>query len=243
MVTTETAKPGRQSLVRLALVSILLALTLQGASDAAPRTFQEAKKIAWKIYAEHPYDFYCGCPFKGNRIDLQACGYIPRKQPERAARLEWEHLVPAWVIGHQRQCWQKGGRSNCAKHDRAFQLAEADLHNLVPAVGEVNGDRSNYRFGMLTQAPTQYGACPMVVDFKQRTAMPPESTRGAVARTYFYMRDKHGIRLSRKDRQVLEAWSRQYPVNNWERWRNYRIACAIGWSNPHVGEVDQSSCP
>ncbi len=27
---------------------------------------------------------------------------------------------------------------------------EADLHNLVPAVGEINGDRSNYRFGMIS---------------------------------------------------------------------------------------------
>lgn len=42
------------------------------------------------------------------RVDLESCGYVPRKNADRAARIEWEHIVPAWVIGHQHQCWQKG---------------------------------------------------------------------------------------------------------------------------------------
>ena len=32
-------------------------------------------------------------------------------------------------------------------------------------VGEVNGDRSNFGFGMLSEKPSQYGACPFVVNF------------------------------------------------------------------------------
>ncbi|EPL62670.1 DNA-specific endonuclease I [Stutzerimonas stutzeri B1SMN1] len=47
--------------------------------------------MAWTIYADRPVDFYCGCQFKGNRIDLASCGYVPRKQPKRAERVEWEH--------------------------------------------------------------------------------------------------------------------------------------------------------
>lgn len=207
-----------------------------------PRTFREAKKIAWTLYAERPVDFYCGCSFKGNRIDLDSCGYIPRKQPRRAARVEWEHVVPAWVIGHQRQCWQQGGRKHCASSDPVFSKAEADLHNLVPVVGEVNGDRSNYGFGMLSAKPHQYGACPFVVDFKQRTAMPPDYSRGAIARIYFYMSERYGLRLSRQDQRLYDIWNRQYPVSEWERWRNRKIACAQGNANRHVGEVDMASC-
>lgn len=75
---------------RLALLLLLL-LPFTSLADA-PRTFREAKKIAWTLYAERPVDFYCGCAFKGNRIDLDSCGYIPRKQPRRAARVEWEHV-------------------------------------------------------------------------------------------------------------------------------------------------------
>ena len=226
---------------RLALLFALLLPFI--ALAEGPRNFREAKKIAWKIYAERPVDFYCGCAFKGNRIDLASCGYIPRKQPKRAARVEWEHIVPAWVIGHQRQCWQQGGRKRCTSTDPVFSKAEADLHNLVPVVGEVNGDRSNYGFGMLSEKPSQYGACPFVVNFKQRTAMPPDYSRGAIARTYLYMSERYGLRLSKQDRRLFDIWNRQYPVNEWEHWRNQAIACVQRNANRFVGTVDPSRCP
>ena len=105
------------------------------ANAQAPRTFSEAKKIAWKLYAPQSTEFYCGCKYTGNRVNLKACGYIPRKNANRAARIEWEHIVPAWQIGHLRQCWHNGGRKNCTRHDEVFKRAEADLHNLVPSIG------------------------------------------------------------------------------------------------------------
>ncbi|MNR54578.1 Extracellular deoxyribonuclease precursor [compost metagenome] len=82
----------------------------------------------------------------------------------------------------------------------------------------------------------------MVVNFKQKTAMPPERTRGAAARIYLYMADRYRLRLSKLDRRVYEAWNRQYPISEWERWRNQANACAMGWGNPYVGEVDLGSC-
>ncbi|OYW96178.1 MAG: deoxyribonuclease [Pseudomonadales bacterium 32-61-5] len=228
--------------MRPLILLFLLLLPFASVQADAPRTFREAKKIAWTIYAERPVDFYCGCTFKGNRIDLDSCGYVPRKQPKRAARVEWEHIVPAWVIGHQRQCWQQGGRKQCTAKDPVFSKAEADLHNLVPVVGEVNGDRSNYGFGMLSEKPSQYGACPFVVNFKQRTAMPPEYSRGAIARAYLYMAERYNLRLSRQDQRLYDIWNRQYPVSEWERWRNRSIACIQGNANLHVGEVNQHTC-
>lgn len=221
------------------LLSLLLAGTAQA---AAPRTFQEAKKAAWKLYASHPVEFYCGCRYSGNKVDLKSCGYVPRTNAKRASRIEWEHIVPAWVIGHQRKCWQNGGRENCARHDDAYRRAEADLHNLVPSIGEVNGDRSNYGFGWLPQAPSQYGACPMVVDFKARKAMPRQQVRGMIARTYFYMSERYGLRLSRQDRQLYTAWNKQYPVEAWERNRNQRVACVMGHGNHFVGAVNLKAC-
>ncbi|MBO2929280.1 endonuclease [Metapseudomonas otitidis] len=221
------------------LLSLLLAGTAQA---AAPRTFQEAKKAAWKLYASHPVEFYCGCRYSGNKVDLKSCGYVPRTNAKRASRIEWEHIVPAWVIGHQRKCWQNGGRENCARHDDAYRRAEADLHNLVPSIGEVNGDRSNYGFGWLPQAPSQYGACSMVVDFKARKAMPRQQIRGMIARTYFYMSERYGLRLSRQDRQLYTAWNKQYPVEAWERNRNQRVACVMGHGNHFVGAVNLKAC-
>lgn len=228
--------------LRWALVVLLFCLTSATTLAAPPRTFVEAKKIAWTLYAAQSVEFYCGCKYRGNRVDLKSCGYAPRKNPQRAARIEWEHIVPAWVIGHQRRCWQNGGRRNCARSDKAFQRAEADLFNLVPSIGELNGDRSNYSYAWLPQRPSQYGACPMVVDFKARKAMPRTTVRGMVARTYFYMSERYAVRLSRQERRLFEAWNKQYPVQTWERQRNQQLACVMGWGNPHVGEVDLKHC-
>ena len=36
---------------------------------------------------------------------------------------------------------------------------EADLHNLVPAIGEINGDRSNFTFEHIDGEERVYGAC------------------------------------------------------------------------------------
>ncbi|MFC0711574.1 endonuclease [Azorhizophilus paspali] len=229
------------------IVSLLsgIALAVAGAlftDIRPPATFGEAKRIARDIHADDSLTFYCGCRYQGNRIDLASCGYRPRKNPQRAGRLEWEHVVPAWVIGHQRQCWKKGGRDHCTANDPVFARAEADLHNLVPAVGEVNGDRSNFGFAMLGGSSGQYGQCRMVVDFQARKAMPPEEVRGAVARIQLYMHDRYGLHLSRQDRQLYEAWNRQYPVSARERRRNQEIACRMGWGNPYVGEVELWRC-
>ncbi|MBB3103407.1 endonuclease [Azomonas macrocytogenes] len=227
----------------LGLGASILAIVFTGAKPEPPKTFSEAKKIAETIYEKRPITFYCGCHYDGNKVNLASCGYKPRKQPTRAARLEWEHIVPAWVIGHQRQCWQHGGRKNCSANDPVFSAAEADLHNLVPSIGEVNGDRSNYALGMLEKKPSQYGACQMVIDSEQKTAMPPQAVRGASARIYLYMADRYKLRLSAQDRKTYEAWNRMYPVNEWERWRNRQVGCAMGWGNPYVGPLDPKDCP
>lgn len=208
----------------------------------APRTFSEAKRIAWQLYAPQSTEFYCGCRYQGNRVKLAACGYVPRKNPARAARIEWEHIVPAWQIGHQRQCWKNGGRQNCARNDATYQLAEANLHNLVPSIGEVNGDRGNLSYGWLTPQPGQYGSCPVQIDFTAKKIMPRPAIRGMIARTYLYMSKRYRLRLSRQDRQLYEAWHRAYPVQDWEHQRNQRVACVMGHGNEYVGAVDLKAC-
>lgn len=73
---------------------------------------------------------------------------------------------------------------------------EADLHNLTPAVGEVNGDRSNFNFSQWNGMDgVSYGRCDMQVNFKQRKVMPPDRARGSIARTYLYMSKEYGFKL------------------------------------------------
>ena len=132
-------------------------------------SFSQAKTAGVKVNADAPGDFYCGCKInwqgKKGVIDLESCGYKVRKNENRASRVEWEHVVPAWQFGHQRQCWQDGGRKNCAK-DPEYRKMESDMHNLQPAVGEVNGDRANFMYSQWNGGEGQYGQCAMKVDFK-----------------------------------------------------------------------------
>ena len=227
------------------IVRIIALLTLSfciAAHADAPRTFSEAKKIASGLYAPQSTEFYCGCKYSGSRVNLAACGYVPRKNANRAKRIEWEHIVPAWQIGHLRQCWQNGGRKNCTKNDPVYQRAEADLHNLVPSIGEVNGDRNNFSFGWLPVQTGQYGSCLTQVDFKAKKVMPRPSVRGMIARTYFYMSKQYRLPLSKQDRQLYEAWNKTYPVDTWEIQRNQRVACVMGRGNAFVGPVNLKAC-
>ncbi|MBA2816247.1 deoxyribonuclease I [Candidatus Pantoea persica] len=199
--------------------------------------FQQAKTYAAAIHADAPGSFYCGCKIswqgKKGVPDLRSCGYQVRKNANRAGRIEWEHVMPAWEFGHQRQCWQNGGRKNCSKNADYLRI-ESDLHNLQPAIGEVNGDRGNFPYSQWNGGEQQYGQCAMKVDFKFKQAEPPARARGAIARTYFYMRDQYHLRLSRQQTQLFTMWDKQYPVSSWERERDRRIARVQGNHNPYV---------
>ena len=146
-------------------------------------SFSQAKTKLKNIYKASPTTFYCGCGIKWKTkkklIPVSSnCGYSPRnkltkkgKINKRANRIEWEHVIPAWEFGHQMQCWQNGGRKVCKKNDK-FNDMEGDLHNLVPAIGEINADRSNFKFNMINGEHRVYGKCDSEVDFKNRTFEP-----------------------------------------------------------------------
>ncbi|WP_145840202.1 endonuclease [Marinobacter sp. P4B1] len=231
-------------LTRAMTAALLLALSLSSYADT-PSSFRQAKVWAKEyVYLDrNTSDYgtlYCGCQWRwtgesGGRIDLEGCGYEIRAQENRAKRIEWEHIMPAHSLGHQRQCWQEGGRRNCVSNDAVFNVMYVDLFNLTPVVGEFNADRSNYRFTQFpASAPYQHGACPSRVDFSQRAAEPRPEARGLVARTYMYMHDRYNLPMSRAQQQIMMAWDRQYPVTDWERVRHDRIAAVMGHENPFV---------
>lgn len=222
---------------KFSLIVITVAMLPYWATDAAITSFSKAKTAGVQVNADAPGDFYCGCPIqwqgKKGVPDLASCGYQVRKNANRAQRIEWEHVVPAWQLGHQRQCWQQGGRKNCAS-DPQYRAMESDMHNLQPAVGEVNADRNNFPYSQWNGGEGQYGRCEMKVDFKGKRAEPPARARGAIARTYFYMRDRYQLHLSPQQTQLFTVWDRQYPVSAWECTRDARIAQVQGNHNPYV---------
>ena len=188
-----------------------------------------------------------------------SCGYVPRKpvtgsgKPNaRASRIEWEHIMPASSFGGHLDQWKNhrnyeecetasgksiGGRACAEKLVPWFKKAHDDMHNLTPAVGELNGDRSNYPFGQVLGEPRVYGACDFEIDFDKDIAEPPDSVKGNIARVYLYMSQQHEeITLDPDTFQMMELWNHHDPVDAWECERDKRIEASQGNSNPFVSD-------
>ncbi|RXJ54553.1 endonuclease [Candidatus Marinarcus aquaticus] len=235
-----------------------LSIFILNANDTIS-SFSKSKKLLRDVYKGHQVTFYSDCKYnykdKNNMIDRRSCGYTPRneytksgKVNKRARRIEWEHVIPAENFGRQFVCWREGneecvnskgkvykGRKCCTKVNKQYQYMQADLHNLVPAIGELNADRSNFRYAMIEGEERRYGqSIDFEVDFKAKRAEPKEDIRGNIARTYFYFEDRYGMIISKQQKQLLEAWSKQDPVDGWEIERNKRIEKIQGNTNPFI---------
>jgi len=241
---------------KLTSLLISLALAFLFVSPAYPgdhgnttnQSFNKAKKILEReVYKDHQTTFYCNCPFDSNG-DILPCGtYTPKKQSKRAHRLEWEHVVPAHAFGQSFPEWRDGhpecvdrkgkpfkGRNCARKVAVEFRYMEADMHNLVPAIGEINGLRSNYSFAMIPGEKREFGKCDMEIE--NRKAEPPPDKRGNIARTYFYMDwayPGHGV-ISNKNKKLFDAWDKSDAVDEWECERCKRIERIQKNENPFV---------
>ncbi len=120
---------------------------------------------------------------------------------------------------------------------RKFRYMESDLYNLVPAIGEINGLRSNYSFAMIPGEKREFGTCDMEIE--NRKAEPRPEVTGNIARIYFYMNwayPGHGI-ISKKNQNLFDAWDKEDPVDDWECERSKRIEGSQRNENPFVKKV------
>lgn len=196
-----------------------------------PKNFREAKRILPVVHQQKKFTIYCHCPYEGKTIQLEACGYKPFQSVKRARRLEWEHVVPAQAFGQSFIEWREGsprcktrkksykGR-RCAETNPEFSRMEANLYNLFPEVGELNGMRSNFSMAELGTAEEltgiQFGKCKATIH--NRKFEPMDFAKGTVARVYLYMESTYPGRgiISEKNQKLFEAWDTQYPVEPWE---------------------------
>lgn len=107
------------------------------------------------------------------------------------------------------------------KVDAWFRHAEADLHNLFPAAGELNGDRKDKPYGDIPGEERRYGVCDFEVS--ANAAEPREEVRGELARAILFMDRTYGPFLTDELRQRYQAWSDGDPPDDWELERERRI--------------------
>ena len=168
-----------QKLFSLFLAATLAATTapLWAQGNTTIESFSKAKKILEQdVYYDHRVTFYCLAEFDSKKNVTLPEGFTTQKHQKRAARVEWEHVVPAENFGRAFVEWREGdprcvrssgksfkGRACAEKVNREFRLMQADLYNLYPAIGAVNAARSNYRYTMLPEAASSFGSCPMKI--------------------------------------------------------------------------------
>ncbi len=234
----------------LLLILAFISVPSARAQNSRIDSFNEAKKLLLQqVYYDHRKTFYCGCDFTPDKKVIPSNGYTPKKDWDRACRLEWDHIVPAENFGKSFREWREGdpdcvdskgrefkGRKCSEKVNLEFRFMQADMYNLVPAEGEINALRSNYSFAMIPGEKREFGLCD--IEIEDRKVEPPAEVRGDIARTYMYM-DRaypgHGI-ISGKNRKLFEAWDREDPVDQWECERCKRIERIQGNENRVVKE-------
>lgn len=194
--------------------------------------FDKAKKILInEVYNEKEFMecFYTGIKYEKNLEDgqykLVPINYIPLNPLTkkgnlnyRANRIEWEHIVPAENFGKGiKECRNNGifiGRKECRKISALFRKMEGDPINLVPSIGEINADRSNYKYSPeLAPINSKRG---IYIDKKERRMHIPEKLRGKVARAYIHMNKEYNMALSPQEKKLFFVWDKMYPPTNKE---------------------------
>jgi deoxyribonuclease-1 len=216
--------------------------------NAKIQSFSQAKRILIReVYRGHQTTFYCGSQYTQGKYVVHNNGYVPRRKSRRARQLEWDHVVPLYSFGYRFSEWRDGhpecldtrgkpfkDRNCAAKVNIKFRFMQSDLYNLVPAIGEIRGQKSNYDYGMIPEEKQGFGDCDIEIAINK--VEPPSEVRGEIARIYFYMDwayPGYDI-ISEKNKNLFKAWDKQDPIDTWECERAQRIEKIQKNENPFV---------
>ena len=229
----------------IALVSLFVSHAHAEIPDfSSHRTFSNAKPIVYDLFRSNPHTLYCGCSYKNKAIDLTGCGYKKNTIPDRADRVEIEHVVPAAVLGRSFSEWTRGsircvdshGKSfrgrECARTHPQFSEMESDLNNLWPVVGEVNALRGNLPMSEHLRGKGQFGKCRVKIETDKFE--PTGFSKGRVARTYLYMANQYPgrFKLKKKEMALFQKWDQDHPADQFECERAKAILSIQKTPNP-----------
>ena len=201
------------------------------AQQSAIRGYDTARDdFFWpRLYAFGGITLYCSHTFPSEAVHRATGG---RRFSNGAERLSVEHAYPADWIAEANGC---PDRNNCAVD--AYRFAEADLHNLWPALGRINSSRGDRPLGELTGEGNRRftDICP---DYERSAGAgaivePQDSSKGELARSILYMAVSYDLPI-RGSLDDLVAWHRTDPPDDEERWRNNLIEDLQGNRNPFV---------
>jgi deoxyribonuclease I len=170
-----------------------------------------------KVYPNGGETLYCGRRFGSNK----------------GRGINIEHVFPmGWTL----KKFRCRDRNYCRRNSPEFNRIEADMHNLYPARKEINRARSSYAFAMLKGEKRRFGQCDVEIDRRRRRIEPRPESRGNIARAMFYMYDRYGVTIFRKQGELLKQWHREDPPDAQEQRRNDAIEKIQGSRNRFIDQ-------
>lgn len=209
-------------------------------------------KVFWGWYAgkkgDETREIYCGITFKAAPRG-SGNGFEARKIAGEVISIE--HAYPAEWMARSLGCDKK--RAECRTDPdigERFNHAEADMHNMWPALQKLNASRGFLPFAEIEgEEPreVQIGARVFQCDFENNGEFvePRPNVRGNLARSIFYMCDEYGFAVPKGMMPFLRQWNREDPPTPAERRRAEWIAEQQGArnkfiDNPSLG--DRAKC-
>lgn len=187
------------------------------------------------VAARDAADVYCGVRFTVSPSSSGSGYQGPGKW------LNIEHAYPAQWMANSLGCLD---RKICPKDPgvgERFDRAEADMHNMWPALAKLNSSRGQRHYAEIvgeTPMNVDIGETTFTCDFENDgTAVEPRSNvRGNLARSIFYMCKEYGFPVPKGMMPLLRKWNRNDPPTRAERTRAERIAEIQGTRNPFIDD-------
>ena len=180
-------------------------------------TYKETRPVFWeKLYGSGGRTLYCDKGFgkrHGHNINI-------------------EHIFPMSWATKSLKC---GTRNQCRDYSSRFNRIESDLHNLYPALAEINDARGAMSFAVIKGEKHIRAGCDFEIDKRSYKAEPRPAVRGEIARAMLYMADTYAeLKLFESQRKLMEKWHREDPPNSEEKRRNSLIESIQGNRNPYI---------
>lgn len=193
--------------------------------EASIADYKSAREVFWQeLYPDTSETLYCGS----------------KVHSDQRRGVNIEHVFPMSWATNGLNC---GTRKQCRQSSSMFNLIEADLHNLYPALTEVNASRSSFRFGEIKGERRSFGAeCDFEVDQRRRMAEPRPAVRGEIARAMFYMAWQYqdqGLTIFSRSGKILQEWHNADRPTQQERRRNDRIERLQGKRNHFIDDPER----
>lgn len=255
-------------LITLLFIYILSTNLYAKSGNSKFKDFNNAtKQLMNKVYNGIPKEtIYCKAKFNKSKIIFNINSYTSNNNIRRK-KLEWEHIVPAQNFGKNFFEWTYrdekcidtsklkilGNRECAIKSSNEFQRMYTDLYNIYPSIGFINAKRSNFDFkdgdtrinevisfanNLFNDKEYEFGKCSIIINKQDKNVIPPNYTKGIIARTYLYMDSTYKkYRLTNKQRKLFEKWNKAYGVTQKECHRAFLISNLQGNHNKLVKEL------